>query len=82
MQASPGALRLLGGFALSFRQRTIVGPEWSRRRAAAVRELLRRGLTAEGFSLAGMGQKSQSFGVLPEDQAEPRPDGNGRADSG
>lgn len=33
-------------------------------RAAAVRELLRRGLEAEGFSLATHGQKSQDFGVL------------------
>jgi len=33
-------------------------------RAAAVRELLRRGLTGEGFDLAGRGQKSKSFGVL------------------
>lgn len=33
-------------------------------RAAAVRELLRRGLAAEGFSLARQGSKSQTFGVL------------------
>ena len=33
-------------------------------RAAAVRELLRRGLAAEGFLTAEAGQKSQSFGVL------------------
>lgn len=32
-------------------------------RAAAVRELLKRGLAAEGFSLAGDGSKSQDFGV-------------------
>ena len=32
-------------------------------RAAAVRELLKRGLTAEGFSVAGAGSKSQDFGV-------------------
>jgi hypothetical protein len=32
-------------------------------RAAAVRELLKRGLAAEGFSTAGAGQKSQDFGV-------------------
>lgn len=38
-------------------------------RAAAVRELLRRGLAAEGFIRADSGVKSQSFGVL-----EPRPD--------
>ena len=33
-------------------------------RAAAVRELLRRGLAAEGFLSAGAGEKSQSFGVV------------------
>jgi hypothetical protein len=33
-------------------------------RAAAVRELLRRGLKAEGFEFAEVGVKSQSFGVL------------------
>jgi hypothetical protein len=33
-------------------------------RAAAVRELLRRGLLAEGFLTARTGSKSQDFGVL------------------
>jgi hypothetical protein len=33
-------------------------------RAAAVRELLRRGLAAEGFSVASVGAKSAEFGVL------------------
>ena len=32
-------------------------------RAAAVRELLKRGLQAEGFDLASQGQKSEEFGV-------------------
>jgi hypothetical protein len=32
-------------------------------RAAAVRELLRRGLAAEGFKLAETGKHSSSFGV-------------------
>jgi hypothetical protein len=32
-------------------------------RAAAVRELLKRGLAAEGFSVADSGVKSQEFGV-------------------
>jgi hypothetical protein len=32
-------------------------------RAAAVRELLRRGLLAEGFLTAQSGSKSQDFGV-------------------
>ena len=33
-------------------------------RAAAVRELIRRGLTAEGFPSAPQGQHSSSFGVI------------------
>ena len=33
-------------------------------RAAAVRELIKRGLSAEGFSVAAAGEKSTSFGVL------------------
>jgi metal-responsive CopG/Arc/MetJ family transcriptional regulator len=33
-------------------------------RASAVRELIRRGLAAEGFALAEEGQRSTSFGVL------------------
>lgn len=33
-------------------------------RAAAVRELLRRGLAAEGFSVGKPGASSRSFGVI------------------
>jgi hypothetical protein len=33
-------------------------------RSAAVRELLRRGLAADGFLTAGQGTKSQDFGIL------------------
>lgn len=33
-------------------------------RAAAVRELLKRGLAAEGFTAAGDGSKSEEFGLL------------------
>jgi hypothetical protein len=33
-------------------------------RAAAVRELLKRGLAAEGIEIAGGGAKSKDFGVL------------------
>lgn len=40
-------------------------------RAAAVRELLRLGLAAEGISFADQGRKSQTFGVM---------DGGGKAD--
>jgi len=33
-------------------------------RASAVRELLKRGLVAEGFDIAIQGQRSQDFGVV------------------
>lgn len=33
-------------------------------RAAAVRELLKRGLAAEGFGAAAQGERSQDFGVV------------------
>jgi hypothetical protein len=36
-------------------------------RAAAVRELLRRGLNSEGFNIAAEGARSGSFGVLDGD---------------
>ena len=40
-------------------------------RAAAVRELLRRGLAADGFLTAQAGAKSQDFGViLPDGSAD------------
>jgi hypothetical protein len=35
-------------------------------RAAAVRELLKRGLAAEGFANALAGEKSQDFGVISD----------------
>jgi metal-responsive CopG/Arc/MetJ family transcriptional regulator len=35
-------------------------------RSAAVRELLRRGLSSDGFLTAEQGVKSQEFGVLPD----------------
>lgn len=35
-------------------------------RAAAVRELLRRGLKADGFLSAPAGEKSESFGVISD----------------
>lgn len=49
-------------------------------RAAAVRELLRRGLAAEGVDLAEAGMRSKDFGVTGEG-----PDyagGNGRSHNG
>ena len=43
-------------------------------RASAVRELLKRGLTAEGFIIATSGTKSQDFGMIDEaDEGTPRP---------
>jgi hypothetical protein len=44
-------------------------------RAAAVRELLKRGLTAEGFANAAAGEKSQAFGVVGEKARSPVGDG-------
>jgi hypothetical protein len=38
-------------------------------RAAAIRELLKRGMAAEGFSEVMDGQKSKDFSVLPSDHA-------------
>ena len=49
-------------------------------RAAAVRELLKRGLAAEGFDLAEGGSKSQDFGVTGKSSA--RPTRGGKDDSG
>jgi hypothetical protein len=49
-------------------------------RAAAVRELLRLGLSAVGLRPAGAGMKSSSFGVLEADKsngAGARPTGKG-----
>ena len=47
-------------------------------RAAAVRELLKRGLTAEGFTIAETGAKSQSFGMIDgEDTPTPPPSPQG-----
>ena len=45
-------------------------------RAAAVRELLKRGLAAEGFNLVDGGSKSQDFGVTGDSTASGR-DGKG-----
>ena len=38
-------------------------------RAAAVRELLKRGLSAEGFGMAAVGAKSSAFGVTDKTPA-------------
>jgi hypothetical protein len=43
-------------------------------RAAAVRELLKRGLATEGFNLAEGGNRSQDFGVTGTSTARPTRD--------
>src|SRR6188508_405156 len=48
-------------------------------RAAAVRELLKRGLAAEGV-LLGSDRKSQDFGVTDGDAQSKRTNGDGHAD--
>ncbi|MEN3378067.1 MAG: hypothetical protein V7604_3422, partial [Hyphomicrobiales bacterium] len=52
---APEELQVLDDFR--FRQRM---PS----RAAAVRELLKRGLAAEGFAIAAFGTKSSDYGVI------------------
>jgi hypothetical protein len=44
-------------------------------RGAAIRELLKRGLTAEGFHLADGSRKSGDFGVTGQSTASGRSDG-------
>lgn len=48
-------------------------------RAAAVRELLKRGLAAEGFTAAEAGGKSQDYGVI---EPEAKADGHGLSAKG
>lgn len=43
-------------------------------RAAAVRELLKRGLAAEGFAAAALGVKSSDYGVIGKAPVEPQPE--------
>ena len=45
-------------------------------RAAAVRELLRLGLTSEGFDLAVSGRRSRDFGVTDGDGSASHADGD------
>jgi hypothetical protein len=44
-------------------------------RASAIRELLRRGLIAEGFELADKHVKSKDFGILAECSSKPARNG-------
>ncbi len=48
-------------------------------RAAAIRELLKRGLIAEGFALADREVKSKDFGVVTKQKSKPV---NGRNTAG
>jgi hypothetical protein len=41
-------------------------------RASAVRELLKRGLAAEGFLLAESGSRSKDYGVIAPPKAAPK----------
>jgi hypothetical protein len=50
-------------------------------RAAAVRELLKRGLAAEGFSLAEGGSHSRDFGVVGDSSDAPTRDREQQAQS-
>ena len=43
-------------------------------RAAAIRELLKRGLSAEGFNVADGGSKSEDFGVTGKSSSSPTRD--------
>jgi hypothetical protein len=45
-------------------------------RAAAVRELLRRGLSAEGFEIADPAANTRSFGVLEQANGHSEADGS------
>jgi hypothetical protein len=47
-------------------------------RAAAIREILRRGLAAEGFVLADKGVKSKDFGILAKPKSQASQAGPGR----
>ncbi len=64
---SPGELEAVDNWRFARRMPT---------RAAAVRELLRRGLKADGFDIARSGAKSRDFHVV--DGAERRGDSNDR----
>jgi hypothetical protein len=44
--------------------------KWMPSRAAAIRELLKRGIAAEGFMEAGDGRMSKDFSVISDTAAE------------
>ena len=60
---NPDELRAIDDFRFSRRMPS---------RASALRELLKRGLAAEGFALATVGMKSASYGVVDGAPAKAR----------
>jgi len=60
---SPDELNVLDDFRFKVRMPS---------RAAAVRELLKRGLAAEGYDLAAHGGKSSDYGVIGKPDGEKR----------
>ena len=46
-------------------------------RAAAIRELLKRGLAADGFDAAGAGSQSKQFGVVEPESRTKKKTGDG-----
>ena len=48
-------------------------------RAAAVRELLKRGLAAEGYAAAVFGSKSSDYGVTGDSPSDGQSNGNGKS---
>lgn len=63
---SPQELTVLDDFRFKLRMPS---------RAAAVRELLKRGLSAEGYSLASPGTKSSDYGVITKSDGGAKSDG-------
>jgi hypothetical protein len=51
-------------------------------RAAAIRELLKRGLAAEGFAQAESGSRSQDYGVTAEDSRHGKKNSDGAGSKG
>ena len=51
-------------------------------RAAAIRELLKRGLAAEGFDQADSGSRSQDYGVTPRESRRAGKNGDGAGSKG
>ena len=61
---SPEELKVLDDFRFKVRMPS---------RAAAVRELLKRGLSAEGYELAAYGAKSSDYGVIGKSDEGDKP---------